>query len=231
MTDDGEHLSVGTNRRRPNRRGQGDRLREELVTSAMAMVESPDAAQPSLRGIARRVGIAATSVYLHFPDVDHLLAAVVERAFDQLTAATNEAARDVADPAEELRARCRTYCRFALDRPRLYGLMFQADLPLTLASDPASTPGRRSFENLVAAVRRCLDAGLAPPHDDPFRLASLIWTAEHGLVLARISRPTFPWTPIDSLVDEMVTRMMGFDRRVSQAGQRRPAEVRDHPGA
>jgi hypothetical protein len=59
-------------------------------------------------------------------------------------------------------------------------------------------------------VRRCLDAGLAPAHDDPFRLASLIWTAEHGLVLARISRPTFPWASIDALVDEMVTCMMGL---------------------
>ncbi len=79
-----------------------------------------------------------------------------------------------------------------------------------LAGDPASTPGRRSFENLVSAVRRCLDAGLAPPHDDPFRLAPLIWAAEHGPVMARISRPTFPWRPIDALVDEMVTRLMGF---------------------
>jgi hypothetical protein len=52
---------------------------------------------------------------------------------------------------------------------------------------------------------------VCPPHPDPFRLASLIWTAEHGLVLARISRPTFPWSDMNSLVDEMVTRIMAFD--------------------
>lgn len=86
--------------------------------------------------------------------------------------------------------------------------MFQEDLPLTFANSPESTPGRRSFENLLSAVRRCLDAGVCPAHADPFRLASLIWAAEHGLVLARISRPTFPWADINSLVDEMVTRMM-----------------------
>ncbi len=89
-------------------------------------------------------------------------------------------------------------------------MVFQADLPLTLRDAPDQTPGRRSFDNLVGAVRRCLDARLAPAHDDPFRLASLIWTAEHGLVLARISRPTFPWASIDALGDEMVTRMMRF---------------------
>jgi hypothetical protein len=114
------------------------------------------------------------------------------------------------DPADELRARCQAYCRFALDRPRLYQLMFQDDLPLTLRDGAQATPGRRSFENLVAAVRRCLEASLAPAHDEPFRLASLIWTAEHGLVLARIARPAFPWAPIEVLVDEMVTRLMAF---------------------
>jgi AcrR family transcriptional regulator len=202
--------SVSRNGRRVNRRGEGDRLREDLLTVAMSTAETQGLRRLSLRGIARQVGIAAPSVYLHFPDLDHLLAAVVEQGFDRLTIATNAAARDAADPAEELRARCRTYCSFALEHPRLYELMFQADLPLSLRDAPEQTPGRRLFDNLVAAVRRCLDVGLAPAHDDPFRLASLIWTAEHGLVLARISRPTFPWASIDALVDEMVTRMMGF---------------------
>lgn len=202
-------------RRRRNRRGQGGQLREDLITAAMSMIETGDGGeQLSLRGIARHVGIAATSVYLHFPDVDHLLAAAVERGFEQLTARTARAGENAADPAIELRARCRAYCHFALDHPHLYQVMFQADLPLaTVAGDPAATPGRRSFQNLVETVERCLQQGLTPPHDDPFRLASLIWAAEHGLVLARISRPAFPWAPLDPLTDEMIDRIMAFGTR------------------
>src|SRR6516164_3216508 len=202
--------SVGPAARRANPRGQGVRLRQDLLGAARALVETRGSRQLTLRGLARQVGVSAPSVYLHFPNLDHLLAALVAQGFDDLTAATNAAARDLIDPAEELRVRCRAYCRFALDHPRVYQLMFQDDLPLTLQAAPEVTPGRRSFENLLAAVRRCLEAGLAPAHDDPFRLASLIWTAEHGLVLARISRPAFPWAPIDVLVDEMVMRMMAF---------------------
>lgn len=197
--------------RQPNRRGEGGRLREDLIAAAVAMIEAPGREQVSLRSIARNVGIAATSVYLHFPDVDHLLAAVMQRGFDQLTQATAQAARDATGPLDELRRRCRAYCHFALDRPRLYQVMFQDNLPAALPADPAATPGRRSFDNLVAAVTRCLQARAAPPHDDPFRLASLIWAAEHGIVLARIARPTFPWAPLDALVDEMVNKMMGLD--------------------
>jgi AcrR family transcriptional regulator len=186
-------------------------LRQQLLEAATTSVEARGARQLTLRALARQVGVSAPSVYLHFPSLDHLLAAVVRQAFADLTEATNAAARDLADPADDLRARCRAYCRFALEHPHLYQLMFQDDLPRIFANDPDSTPGRRSFENLTSAVQRCLDAGLCPAHDDPFRLASLIWTAEHGLVLARISRPSFPWADIDSLVNEMVTRMMALN--------------------
>ena len=122
-----------------------------------------------------------------------------------------EAGKNAADPADELRRRCRAYCHFALDHPYLYRLMFQTDLPqATIGNDPTATPGRRALNNLVAAVERCLEAGLAPPHEDPFRLASLIWTAEHGIMLARIARPSFPWPPLEPFVDEMVNRIMAF---------------------
>lgn len=195
-------------RPRPNnRRGEGDRLRTDLLAAAVRLVETQDAPL-SLRGVAREVGVAATSVYLHFPDLDHLLGAVMAEGFDRLALATSVAARDADDPAEELRARCRAYCRFGLENPRLYRVMFQVGLPLGVWSDPTQTPGRKSFENLVGSVTRCIESGVAPAHEDPFRLASLIWAADLGLILARISRPTFPWAPIDDLVNEMVNRVM-----------------------
>jgi AcrR family transcriptional regulator len=196
--------------RRPNRRGQGQRLRDDLITAAVTITETSGAGQVSLRSVARRAGVAATSVYLHFPDVDHLLAAVMQQCFEDLTAATTQAASQATGPLDELRRRCRAYCHFGLGHPRLYQVMFSENLPEVLSAEPAHTPGRQSFANLVTAVRRCLDTGAAPPHDDPFRLASLIWTAEHGIVLARIARPTFPWAPLDALIDEMIDKMMAL---------------------
>ena len=197
--------------RQRNKRGQGELLRDDLIATAIAMIE--DSERLSLRSVARRVGIATTSIYLHFPDLDHLLAAVVDRSFIELAATAAEAGKNASNPADELRKRCRAYTHFGLDHPRLYQVMFQADLPLaTIADDPTQTPGRRAFQNLVAAVDRCLQAGPARLDEDPFRLASLIWTAEHGIVLARIARPTFPWPPLDPFVDEMVDRIMAFER-------------------
>jgi AcrR family transcriptional regulator len=202
-------IDKSTPKRQRNKRGQGDLLRNDLIAAAVAMVE--DNEQLSLRSVARRAGIATTSIYLHFPDLDHLLAAVVDRSFLQLATVAAKAGKKASDPADELRRRCRAYCHFGLKHPHLYQLMFRADIPqAAIVDEPTPTPGQRAFQNLVAAVQRCLETGDAHPPSDPFRLATFIWTAEHGLVSARISRPAFPWPPLDPFINELVDRIMGF---------------------
>jgi AcrR family transcriptional regulator len=202
-------------RRRPrSRRGDGGQLREEIIEAAreiLAQTGSLDAL--TLRGVARRVGIAATSIYLHFPDTEHLAVAATAQTFAELTAAAAAAAAGISDPGQELLARCRAYCHFALEHPVHYKVMFGLDLAPSLAASPDSTPGRRAFQVLVQAVQACQDAGAATATGDPFRLASLIWAAEHGLVSLRLARPQFPWSDLDGLVDEAVTKIMGLQPR------------------
>jgi AcrR family transcriptional regulator len=200
-------------RRRPrSRRGDGGRLRAEIIEAARdVLADSGDLRRLTLRGIARRLGIAATSIYLHFPDTEHLAIAAMEQSFADLGAATAAAAAGISDPAEELLARCRAYCHFALEHPGHYRVMFALDLMPTLAANPDDTPGRRAFQVLVRAVEACQAAGAAAD-GDPFRLASLVWAAEHGLVWLRLSRPQFPWSDIDGLVNEAVSGIMGLHR-------------------
>src|SRR3954451_13278020 len=87
-------------RRTPNARGRGDVLKAQIVEAAARMLdELADDQALSLRAVARAVSIAATSVYLHFPDRDALVLAVVQRANDQLVAGGDAAAAAAPDPA------------------------------------------------------------------------------------------------------------------------------------
>lgn len=200
-----------TYRRPRSQRGDGGRLRAEIIEAAREILaETGDLSGLTLRGVARRVGIAATSIYLHFPDTDHLAVAATQQSFADLTAAAAAAAAGISDPAEALLARCRAYCHFALEHPAHYRIMFQLPQTPSLAADPANTPGRLAFQVLVRAVEACQRAGAATATGDPFRLASLVWAAEHGLVSLRLSRPQFPWSDIDELVDEAITAIMGL---------------------
>jgi AcrR family transcriptional regulator len=208
--------------RQRNARGQGDRLRQEIIEAARDILATTgNLDRLTLRGVAREVGIAATSVYLHFPDAEHLAVAALEQTFAELSATTSAAAAGYADPAEALLARCRAYCQFGVDHPGHYRVMFHLDPMSSLAAgDPGETHGQRAFRVLLGAVEACLAADADRPdrsdrsdrsRRDPHRLAALVWATEHGLVSARLARPQFHWGSLDGMVIEAVSRLMGFD--------------------
>lgn len=200
-----------TNRRPRNPRGQGERLREEILDAAdVVLADSRDARQLSLRGVAKRAGISATSIYLHFSDVEQLKVAVVERAFAKLNEVRDAACQAITDPAEALLARSRAYARWAVDHPGLYRLMFGPDLPPSVAYDAEHSPSRHTFQTLVQSIARCQEVGAIDPADDALQLATLMWAAVHGLVTLRMDRPHFPWRPLDEMVNETVRRLLGL---------------------
>jgi AcrR family transcriptional regulator len=204
--------------RRRNPRGQGDRLRADIIHAASGLLADPTAPPLTLRGVARAAGVAATSVYLHFPDTDALVLAVAEEHFGQLADA-QQAARDAAaTPREAVRAMALAYCEFGLSNPGLYQVMFTSPLPPV--ADLRQIPGRRGFEQRTAAIATVLsdtgldDTGLdvtGDPHDPDgpaFRASALLWQFLSGTVNLRISRPLFPWPPMEETVTTVVDRIL-----------------------
>ena len=51
--------------------------------------------------------------------------------------------------------------------------------------------------------------GVPPGNPEAFRTAQLIWQQLHGIVSLRISRPRFPWPPLEETVVTAVDRLLG----------------------
>src|SRR5690349_10388245 len=96
-----------TGPRERNRRGQGARLRTDIVSAAAELLDEAGHEQAvTLRAVARRVGIAAPSIYAHFADRQAILLAVVQDAFAELTE-TLRATTAVTPGADDAAARLR----------------------------------------------------------------------------------------------------------------------------
>jgi AcrR family transcriptional regulator len=197
--------------RAPNRRGEGDRLREQLIEAASRLLAAPRVEEPlSLRAVARQVGVVPQSVYLHFSDKTHLVRAVIERRFDELSQAMQAAedARD--DVVDKLRARSLAYCRFGVEAPGHYALLFETRATGQMGVGYEGSPGAVTFQHFVAAVQRCMDAGSAPGQD-AFGVTTALWTGLHGVVSLRLSKPGFPWPPLEELVERLLTGVVGVE--------------------
>jgi len=189
--------------RKRNPRGQGERLRDDIIEAASRLLADPAAPPLTLRAVAREVGVAATSVYLHFDSIDTLTLATVNHLFAELIA--RQEALTETDPVQRVLAGALVYCEFGLAAPGHYQLMFATPLPLPDYT-PEHFPGWPAFQQLIERVA----ASLGADRDDPraFFTAQLIWQQLHGIVSLRISRSKFPWPPLEQTVRAAVEALL-----------------------
>jgi AcrR family transcriptional regulator len=186
--------------RRRNRRGEGAKLRDEIIAAAVELLdEEGDERAVTLRSVARRIGIAAPSIYPHFPDQPAIMLAVVRQEFDRLTMTLREAAQaDSQDPRQRLLAVCHAYLNLAQTHPERYRTMFGGLWIAPTLGDSSITEedlvglGVDALQLLADVLGDCVTAGQATSTD----LASdavALWLGLHGLAHQRAVTRAFPW--------------------------------------
>lgn len=214
------------------RRGDGGRLREEILDAATSLlVETGDEGSVSVRAVAQRVGVTPPSIYLHFGDKDALIFECCRALMGQLQIAVLDAVADIVEPRDRLRAAAHAHVRFGIANPEPYRIMFMSphhDVPAD--SDIADYEGSAAFAVLVDMVRAAMPdtarahaaiggeqeelAAAVPPHppdsaDDEAAMAAMgLWAACHGvaaLMIAKAVEPIdFRWPDVGRLVDHLI---------------------------
>jgi AcrR family transcriptional regulator len=116
------------------------------------------------------------------------------------------------DPASRLLAGCLAYCRYAVEQPRSYQLLFNTPRPDIKDPAFAGTSGAAAFQVLVDGVAACIAAGAARP-GDLFRIATDIWSALHGAASLRRATAGFPWPPLEEQVRGILEAFTGIPYR------------------
>jgi len=186
------------------RRGEGDRLKEEIVAATAALLESTgDMDAVSIRAIAEAVGVSSPSIYLHFPDKTALLFAVCQERFEQLDQVMEAAARQASDSFDEVTRRGAAYIRFGLEHPEQYRILFmERQEPIGFSEQRLA--GLAAFDHMAAAVTAAMRAGQI--HEgDPAVVTVGLWAAVHGITSLLIAKPHFPWPPLDAVVNQVLS--------------------------
>jgi len=162
-----------------NPRGSGERLREEILHAAIALIdETKDPTALTLRGIARRAGISAPSIYTHFDSLPALIEAVIQLSFQQLANTVRTAMESETGPAERLLAAGSSYVQFGWKHIARYRLMF--------AETGYAENAIETFALVERSIQACVDAGVSASTDARTDTWT-IWAALHGV--ATLDKP------------------------------------------
>jgi AcrR family transcriptional regulator len=182
-----------------NARGKGTKLRQEIVSAAVTLMDAtPDPAELTLRSVARQVGVTAPAIYAHFPDVAAIYDEVVNTSYGNLASQFAAATAKAPTAAETLYRGCGAYLAFGRKYPARYALM----------SRRPATGGVRAqaFPLLVAALQAAIDEG-SSASTDAARDASTLWAGVHGLsTIVGRDQPT-PWGD-DFTIDEILHNLV-----------------------
>ena len=72
------------------------------------------------------------------------------------------------------------------------------------SADPEKIKEWSCFQHMIDAVSRCMDAGLIRAGNAQMATIGL-WAAAHGITSLMITKPTFPWPPIDEVIDHVLS--------------------------
>jgi AcrR family transcriptional regulator len=209
-TASGAGASAPGTRRSRARRGEGGRLRDDILAAAEELLlASGDTKSLSIRAIASAVGVTPPSIYLHFADRNELVFAVCDRKWRELEAQLEAAVAGLVDPLERIIRRGRAYVDFGLTHPEHYRILLggRADQVPENYADEALLTERLGFEPLALDLTAAMEAGQVA-RADPLELCLVLFFAIHGLTSMLVSRPGVHWPDSDVLVDRMIDTLM-----------------------
>jgi len=138
---------------------------DAIVNTAAALVQTDGLAALSMRTLALRLGVRASSLYRHFPDRGAIETALAQRAAEQMLLAMESAAAET-DGERALFNAARKYLDYAAANPALYNL-------LMATNDSVSRP---VWELLLRLVSHATNS----PVDEAG--ATAFWSFLHGFV-------------------------------------------------
>lgn len=188
-----------TKRRTVAARGDGSLLRDEILEATIALVEElDDPWKLSLRAVARKVGVTATSIYLHFDSLEALLMAMKMQLWQRFGDAMIAGAESSgSSPYDRVLGFGRAYVTFAHDHPGAFRTLFAKTWNLPLP-DGQSFIGAAQFDLIVDAVAEVS----ATPQEAHLR-ATQLWCGIHGLVVLRQPMSHFPWPDLDEQLESL----------------------------
>ncbi len=147
-----------------------------MVTAAINLLRDEGPSGLTVRRLAEVVGVSRQVVYTQFGSLGGLIDALYRQGFAELRAAGAEIDSGLAG-TERVIACALGYRSSALERPELYGVMFERPFRGYVPSPESRSVALAAFEPLVEAVASTgRESGAARS------LALTLWGAMHGLV-------------------------------------------------
>jgi AcrR family transcriptional regulator len=181
--------------------------RERLLRAAAEVIQESGWSAASVVTVAERAGLAAGTLYRHFPSKAELFVEVIRAVSQRELGAMLAAQGAKAHVAERFDAVVATYARRALHNRRLaWALVYE---PVDALVDAERLAYRRAYrEGMAALLREGIASGALPPQDPDLAAAAVV-----GIIAETLVGPLSPLGRHDVPDADIIASIVAFCRR------------------
>lgn len=186
-------------------------LREEILEVSKEILIKDGFSKMSMRRIAKRANVSATSIYLHFKNKDDLLVTLIEESIAKLKSALMEVLEPSGDLINQLEIITRRYVDYALMHPQEYEIIYMVR-PEEMPKYPKEKfRDVRSAYELIAEVISEGNRKESIEVEDSLISAYTLWAQIHGVVSVILNKRLDTRIPQDQFIDHAIEQIIkGF---------------------
>jgi AcrR family transcriptional regulator len=186
-------------------------LREEILDVSKELLLKHGFSKISMRKIAKKADVTATSIYLHFENKDDLLLVLVEESIANLNKVLRSALDETASPIEQLESLADAYVGYAMENPQEYEIIYMVR-PEEMPKYPKEKfrEIRSVYELLANIIQRGKLAGNLEV-ENHLTGAYSVWAQLHGVVSVILNKRLDTRIPQNQFIELSVNHIMqGF---------------------
>ena len=186
-------------------------LRDEILQVSKDLLIKEGFSKISMRRIAGRANITATSIYLHFDSKDDLLLTLIEESIKTLKQALLDAVNKEYGLIDQLKMLAETYINYALDHPQEYEIIYMVR-PEEMPKYPKDKfRDVRSAYELIASIISEREYNEYMEVEDSLISAYTFWAQLHGVVSVILNRRLDTRIPQSIFIEQSIEHIIkGF---------------------
>lgn len=186
-------------------------LREEILEVSRELLIKEGFGKMSMRRIAERADVSATSIYLYFKNKDDLLLALIEESIENLKAALMEVVDVSKGLLMQLEDMARAYINYALNHPQEYEIIYMVR-PEEMPRYPKEKfMNIRSAYELLAGIISEGHAREQIDVEDALINVYTLWAQLHGVVSVILNKRLDTRIPQEQFIEQALENIIrGF---------------------
>lgn len=175
------------------------------LAAAWRIAEAEGLRGLTARRVAREIGYTVGTLYNVFTDLDDLVVQLIGRIFDALYEELKELPLD-GGPEADLRSLAKGYIRFTGRQPKLWGLLFEHQLPE--GKEPPEE-NEAKIHLLLRLMERALGPLFSPGKEaERLHVARVLWASLHGICSLGSAGKLTAGETTTTMVETLVTHFL-----------------------